>query len=569
MGNDRFAVPEPPPLGFASAPPQPGFPQPGYPQPGHSWDSPHSQQPGYSGYPPAPQQGYPPQMGYPPHQGYPPQQGYNPQQGYPPQYYGSPTGYGGPPPPPPPQPTQQTVNVVVNGGWYSRNQKNKPQSNAVGGAALIFISGGMNIAWSIGFHGTLFYATDKHTFLAWFLGGIIGSVVSCFLTNKVAKKKVLIFSSALVMIGGIVVASTRNNGAANMAGSYLDGIANGLVFAPFMALAGEVAVPYMRGLISASIEQMCYGLGIFVQIVYISAWTYETYPSKNSFSPENMRGVLSAVYGLLALIIGSLLCIESPVIILATKNDEPGAIDALRRLQRPYTVTNETFEQLAEHKRYLAHNKDLSLGQSICQAIPTFIRLMFLRGLNVLSINQFLYLTLLYSFVNWYGLSGSWAWLCGFGFCRWMGNFIATFSMESAGRKKPTVLGLLVCGVLAFVIAAQYNIMNYNTGNAIMVLVFEFFAGVAFTATSPYLAEAYPLGVKQHFIAFTFIAEMLIFIVIGMIDWGYTAGVNYFYTVGGLYLIGFVFVILCLPETKRTNLREAQGKFSRFISTAF
>ncbi|KAH8297633.1 hypothetical protein KR054_004593 [Drosophila jambulina] len=570
MRDEKFPAPEPPPLGFASAPPQVEFPQPGYPQPGHSWDSPHTQLPGYSGYPAPPQQqGYPPQLGYPPQQAYPPEQGYNPHHGYPPQYYGSSTGYGGPPPPPPPHPTQQqTVNVAANGGWYSRNQKNKPQSNAVGAAALIFVSGGMNIAWSIGFHGPLFSGPIKHNFLAWFIGGIIGAVITCFLTNKVAKKHVLIFSSILVMVGGIVVAATRDNCWASLAGCYLDGIANGLVFAPFMALAGEVAVPYMRGLVSASIEQMCFGLGIFLQIVYCSAWTDVAHPSDGVFMPENMKGVLSAVFGLLALLIGSLLCIESPVIMLA-KNDELGAIDALRRLQRPYTVTNETFEQLAEHKRYLAHNKDLSMCQSIGQAIPTFIRLVFLRALNVLSINQFLYFALIYSTGSWFDMKDSWAWLCGFGLCRWMGNFMATFSMETAGRKKPTVLGLLVCSVLAFVIAAQFNILTYNTGNDVMVLIFEFFAGVAFISTSPYLAEAYPLGVKQHFIAFTFIAEMLVFIVMGWIEWSYKAGAEYLYAVGGLYLFGFGFVILCLPETRRINLREAQDKFSRFINMAF
>lgn len=288
-----------------------------------------------------------------------------------------------------------------------------------------------------------------------------------------------------------MIAATRNNGEASLAASYLDGIANGLVFAPFLALAGEVSVPYMRGIMSASIEQMCLGLGIFTQIVYISAWTETTYQS-NSFSPENMRGVLSAVYGLLALIIGSLLCIESPVIILAKKNDEQGAIDALRRLQRPYTVTNETFEQLAEHKRYLAQNKELSLGQSIGQALPTFIRLVFLRALNVLSISKFVYITLVFTTVNWYGSGTTWGWFCGFGICRWLGTFMATFSMESAGRKKPTVVGLIVCGVLACVIAGQYDFFNSDSANSIMLLVFQFFAGVAFTSTSPYLAEAYP-----------------------------------------------------------------------------
>lgn len=74
---------------------------------------------------------------------------------------------------------------------------------------------------------------------------------------------------------------------------------------------------------------------------------------------------------------------------------------------------------------------------------------------------------------------------------------------------------------------------------------------------------------KQHFIAFTYIAEMLLFILIGMMDWSIDAGRNYFWAMGGLYLFGFVFVILCLPETRRTSLREAQNKFKRFINTAF
>jgi len=50
----------------------------------------------------------------------------------------------------------------------------------------------MNIAWSIGFHANLYYKTTDHNYAAWFIGGIIGAVLSCFLTNKIAKKYVLV-----------------------------------------------------------------------------------------------------------------------------------------------------------------------------------------------------------------------------------------------------------------------------------------------------------------------------------------------------------------------------------------
>ncbi|XP_002069092.2 uncharacterized protein LOC6646519 [Drosophila willistoni] len=536
MMNDKQMPPQPPSYGFTSAPP----PQPMvYPPPQ------------YEGYaPPPPQYGYPPQP--------PPGQGYPPAAGYPPQAYA-------PPQPPPnfqqPQPHPEAVLVVPAGGWYSRNQKNKPQSNSASVAALIFISGGMNIAWSSGFRSAY---SSTHIRIAWFIGAIIGAVISAFLANKVPKKIVGLFSAVLVTIAGIVVAATTYNEDAITAGLYLDGIANGLVFAPFIALVGEVTVFYMRGLNAATVDQLCFITGYMVQVIYTCSWSSSSYYN-NSFTPDNMKGVLSAVYGILGIIFGALLCIESPVIELAN-GEEQKAIDILRRLQRPYTVTNETYEQLAEHKRYLAQNKDLTVGQSIVRAIPAFLRLCFLRALNAMSLASYItYAMIVANIANFH--SSSLGWYVGFGLCRWFGNFITTFCMESVGRKKPILIGLLVCGGISFGMASQLSWPF--SGIRTMMLVFQFFAGVAFTATSPYLTEGYPLGVKQHFIAFTFIVEMLVFLIIGACTWSFTGGTNYFYIIGVLYLIGFIAGIFCLPETKGTTLRQAQDKFKGISSRGF
>lgn len=144
----------------------------------------------------------------------------------------------------------------------------------------------------------------------------------------------------LVTVGGLVIACTHNNGAGTTAACYLDGIANGLVFAPFMALVGEISVPYLRGKASATLEQLCFGTGILLQIIYVSNWTYSSYMTYNDFTSENMKGVLSTIYGVLALIMGSFFTIESPVLMLAN-NEEQAAIDALRRLQKPAVLTEK------------------------------------------------------------------------------------------------------------------------------------------------------------------------------------------------------------------------------------
>ncbi|KAH8371426.1 hypothetical protein KR093_007430 [Drosophila rubida] len=555
MQNDKYMPPQPPAYGFSSSPPseepQHGYPPQGYPQ---------------HGYPP---QGYP-QQGYPQH-GYPPQ-------GYPAQNYPSPppTGfspppahnYGAPPPPqsyaPPPAPPPPT------NGWYTRNRINKPQSNAAGAASLIFLSGGMNIAWSIGFRPYFYGLVTLHMGVAWFIAAIIGALISSLLANKIPKKLVVIFASVLVIVGGIIRAATHYKPNAIEASLYMDGIANGLAFVPTMALVGEVAWPYMRGPIAASIEQMCYTLGIFLQIIYTESWGVDNSYYYNSFSSEQMHGVFSIIFGVIALIIAAFLCIESPVIMLAN-GEEQRAIDTLRRLQHPYTITTETYVQLEEHKRYLAHNKDLSMSTSLAQAFQAFVRLVYLRALNVMSISGVVFFALFISVLPHYSLYNfMWQYIV-FGLCRFLGNFVASFGTESLGRKKPTLLGLLLSGGFCFGIASMLADFPYGAIDSIVYLIFVYqvFASIAFAPSSVYLTEAYPLGVKQHFIGFTYIVEMLVFIIIASADVSISGVKIYFYIVGGLSVFGAILGIWCLPETRGTTLREAQEKFKSMFNRAF
>ncbi|KAH8380757.1 hypothetical protein KR200_005978, partial [Drosophila serrata] len=518
----------------------PGYPQPGYPQPGY------------------------PQPGYP----------QPPQQGYPAPSYGQPQmtpahTYGGPPPPPPQPPRDPPTRVEgPREGCCSFNQRNKPQGNALGTAGLIFASGGMNIAWAIGFRGPIAYHTTKHNFIAWFIGAIIGAVLTCGLTNKVPKKIVLQFSSVLVIIGGLVIACTHQNGSGTIAACYLDGIANGLVFAPFMALAAELSVAYKRGIFATSMEQVSFGVGILLQIIYTSSWSYNTYTAYNDFTADNMKGVLSTIFGFLALIMGTFMTIESPVLMLAN-NDEAGAVDALRRLQKPAVMTDETYEQLAEHKRYLAENKSMTLGQSVSQALPTFLRLAYLRALNAMSLSSFVIFTLALSIFLSYGLSSSQGWYIGFAFCRWLGTLFTSFCSDSLGRKKPTLVGLLVAACLSFAVGGRYGFGNYMDGVTILLLFFAFFAGIAFTPSSAYVSEAYPLGVKQHFISLTFIVEMFVFLIIQVCDFNLRQGYNYFYIMGGMYVGGFIIALVSLPETRLLTMRGAQEQFSRLLNVRF
>ncbi|EDV96953.1 arabinose-proton symporter [Drosophila grimshawi] len=525
MEKDKYLLSKPTAYCFASAPPetsQPSVSQQEYSQYGYL------------------QQEYPQQPN--------PTLSYSPQQQYniplpPPKYE----------PPPSHAPPHNTVQVRPS-GFFNRIQTNRPQMNVLNAAALIFISGGMNIAWSIGFRSRLYYNITTHVSVAWFIGAIIGAAISGFLPKFLPKRAITLFCSMLTIIGGIVNASTHYNINALTAALYMNGIANGLVFAPTLVVAGELAVFYMRGKICSSTEQLSFNFGIFLQIL-IHSTSSDSTCHYDGFNPDRISGILSAVFGFIGLCLAALLFIESPVALL-DMGLEDHATDALRRLQHPFTFNGETYAQLAEHKLYVAENKQLSSEQSAVEACPAFVKLCILRVLNAMSISSFIYYALWLSTDDFYKENETRSTFLIFGACRLLGSFITSFLMDSIGRKKSTLLGLIVCGCLAIGIGNQYHFPDYKYVE-LLLDIFQAFAGVAFAASSAYLAEAYPLKVKQHFISFTFIVELVVFIVITSHD-----VVNeFFYVIGGIYIAVFLLSIWSLPETRRTTLLESQRRF--------
>ncbi|XP_034483277.1 probable plastidic glucose transporter 3 isoform X2 [Drosophila innubila] len=555
MKNDKYLPPEPTALGFASAPTE--IPQ-SYPPPSYSQ---HENPP--QGYPPQvySPQGYPPQV-YPP-QGYP-QQGFppqvHPQQVYPQHSYPPPQNYAPPPsqhfePPPTQSPPQQNIIFVRPSSWYKRTAMNRPQSNVLTPASIIFLTGGMNIAWSIGFRHQIYYNVSTHVSIAWFIGAIIGAAISAFLPKAIPRKVITLFCSMLVLIGGIVNCSTHYNLDALEANLYLNGIANGLVFAPTLALAGELAVFYMRGKISTSIEQLSFNLGIFVQVMLSSGYSSSSYHSAG-YNPERVSGIIAAVLGFMGLVIGAFLFVESPVDLVASGREQ-AATDALRRLQRHRAPSDQTLAQLEEHKRYVADNERLSKEKSFRCATPAFIKLCLLRGLNAVCISSFFF-EMIYRANSVY-LWGQEHFIL-FGACRLLGSVLASIFVDFLGRKIPLLVGL--AGSTSFAFAAGSEVVFGYRNTETWLYTFQFFAGLTFTISSAYLSEAYPLKVKQSFISFTYIIEMVVFIIIGtsdLID-------EFLYIIGGLLAAAFFLSIVWMPETRRTTLRGAQQKFRGFIT---
>ncbi|XP_075162516.1 facilitated trehalose transporter Tret1-like [Haematobia irritans] len=473
---------------------------------------------------------------------------------------------------PPTYPTQSTIptypalaRAESPDGWFQRNSKNKPQSNSAGAGAMMFISGGMFLIDQ----GKPEFFTHKHLALSWFLGCIIGAIIGSIICEKIHKKLITCFASLLVTISGILLIADSTSYEAMLAARYINGAALGLVFPMTMVLMGEEVVKSMRGMNAAAIGSMCLSVGIFLQIIYSYSWP------EGSFDGTQMMGTLSIFWGFISFIIAFTLQIESPLFYLK-RGQEELAIDALRRLQRPFNITHETYEQFEEHKRYLAVNNEMTLKESALIGLPALIKLCFYRVFSALNNSFYTFFAFAYASREAYSADDIWPYYI-YGLCAWIGAMIVMFLMDSKGRKPPMIIGFFICCSVAFTLGGllhdQTNHQNVTIMTTVVYLlgVYQFFGALSTASSSVYLTEAFPLAIKSVYVAIPFIVEMLVHItIIAVRSESWDLNVydlpEYFYTVGALSLAFFAISIVAMPETKNDTLRECLAKFRKFIN---
>lgn len=349
-----------------------------------------------------------------------------------------------------------------------------------------------------------------------------------------------------------------------IAARYLDGFANGLVFVPTLTTVGELSVCEMRGVFSAALEQMSYNFGIFILLIYTAIWESGW---NVTVVADQAHGLLSIIFGVVALALALTCCVESPVYLLLRRSEQ-AAVDALRHLQRPFVVTCETFLLLDEHKRYVVANRGLSWSQSIQRGLVPLLKIVAHRSLCALSLTPIVWRALYETAVGLTPHFHTWPYAV-FGTLRWSGSICVVFLMDSGGRKKPSLFGTFAGGVFAIAFASLLDRVPRLISALIILFFFQFFAGVAHAASAVYLTEAFPLTFKPYFVALVYIIELMIKMVFCICTPTHTDIALYFYILGGLSFSFFLLGIFCLPETKLTTLSQAQPKIRKWFNEDF
>ncbi|XP_061386634.1 uncharacterized protein LOC133321564 [Musca vetustissima] len=427
-------------------------------------------------------------------------------------------------------------------------------------AIFIFISAGMHLALGLGFipiYNT--YGNLRHFEFSWFIGVIIGAVACLPLLWYAPKKCVMLTSSVLILIDGIILTSAPTNAGPLLAGRYLNGIAVGLATITFLMHVSEIASNSYRGSCSA-IEQFSLTLGIAIQMIYGSQWSpFATFPDLR------VLGILDILFALAAGLLAQFCFIESPIVGLL-KKDEALAWNALAHLELPKTVSTTTKERFMELKEYVNYEDSLDLMDDIKRGALPLAKMILFRSMILafsfsLPLSEALNLGAVTNHLTWPAIVAA----C----LRIFGGCLAYPQIDYIGRKLPSlVCAVIIGGLLIGIGGICQNYINLFLERPMAIvtslcLLVQFFAGAYAPFTSAYLGEAFPLKLKGYFIAVCVVVEQLIHIIV-ICTFKRVNGAAYI-APGVLTILAAVALLVTIPETRKTSLKEAQGRFRHLL----
>lgn len=363
----------------------------------------------------------------------------------------------------------------------------------------------------------------------------------------------------MILIEGILFTSAPTRADPLLAGRYLNGIAVGLATITYLMYASEIAPNRYRGSCSA-IEQYSLTIGIAIQVIYATQWNLLL-----KFPPTRVHGILDIIFALAAGVLAQFCFIESPIVGLLQK-DEASAWNSLAHLELPKTVSTATKQRFEELKEYTRDESSLDLMDNIKRgAVPLAKMILFRSAILAFSFSLPLSRALIegsaMNHINWPAIVA----VC----LRIFGAGIAHVQIDYIGRKLPSlVCAVIIGGLLIGIGAICNNYINLYIQRPMAIvtslcLLLQFFAGAYAPFTSVYLGEAFPLKLKGYFIAGCVVVEQLIHIIV-ICSYVRVNGPVYI-APGVITVLAAVALLVTMPETRKTSLMEAQGRFRHLL----
>ncbi|XP_034660036.1 uncharacterized protein LOC117896094 [Drosophila subobscura] len=461
--------------------------------------------------------------------------------------------------PPPPPPTVTAVNVVVvnQGARWS-----KTATKTGTAATFAFVYAGLDMAQGLGWNLNANVATTLEFQYSWFIGFIIGAVVSALAVSFLPKMIFYGLGSIMNLIDAIIFVSAPYEYESILAARYLGGVGIGLITVPFIIHSAEISSSNSRGT-SSALEQYGLSLGIAIQVIYDSQWAGDL-----GMAVNRVHGIFGIVFSAFAF--GSVgMAIESPIFYIR-QNQEDRARASIRRLLDSWWTVERGNHAYEEAKLYVVEGTSQGVGEQVAESVMPFIKMLFFRCFVAFTMSLPLSYSIESSSYVFEGTAYAWPSIV-FGALRLLGSLLTMAFLDTVGRKFVSLLGLMCMAGLMLGMAGVYgdylSILSpyYMRQVSNLGIAFQFFAGIYVCSSSAYLGEAFPLRVKPFLIGLIVCVEQVIHIVVIATFTSATSEYfyKYFVVVGIILVVGLVAFAILMPETRGTTLRKAGERFRR------
>ncbi|XP_039962449.1 uncharacterized protein LOC126758018 [Bactrocera neohumeralis] len=443
-----------------------------------------------------------------------------------------------------------------SGLWVDR-----PQTLAVLSDFFIFMTGGMNLAVSVGWSKSEYTLQFR---ICWYIGVAIGAFIAPPLVQWKRKRLYIILPNLLVAASAIVAVSGYQYLGVLIASRYLDGICIGLATVSFITHVSEISSEHRRGFCLA-FEQIGLAIGVYVQMLYTALWITGT-----NFSPNLLMGLCNLFFGCMAAFLTYTQ--KDSAVFHMRKGDENGAIECVNVLYQPPILTENKQIAITDIKMYVAMNDSMSVGKSFALGLVPLIKMTIYRSMLSFIISLPIMLALnnggiisAPNVINWHPIL--------YGFLGLLGPVVASTTLGGIGHKWLSLFTLLVAGGMFLGVGIVYHVDASFSDEVkmsmvvAMLMVAQFLGGIFAPSTTVFLGEAFPLKVKPYFIGFCVIVQNMVGLII-VCTYNYSLFHEYVYCVTVGVIMMFFAIVFCfmLPETRQMKLREAQEQFAYFFN---
>lgn len=394
------------------------------------------------------------------------------------------------------------------------------------------------------------------------VGGMIGSFSVGAMVNKFGRRKSMLLSNILAILGGALMGLSSLSRSFEMViiGRFVIGVFCGLCTGLTPMYVGEISPTALRGAFGT-----LHQLGVVIGILVAQIFGLESLLGSESLWPLLLA--LTALPAVLQSIM-LLFCPESPRYLLIVLNEEEEARKALVRLRGSEDVTDDIQEMKEEGMKMAMEKKVtiLELFRSPNYRQPILIAIILQLSQQLSGINAVFYYST--GIFDKAGVTQPIYATIGAGVVNTVFTVVSLFLVERAGRRTLHLIGLAgmaICAILMTISLSLVESGNQSLSYLAIVAVFGFVASFEMgPGPIPWfiVAELFSQGPRPAAMAVSgfsnWTANFLVGISFPKLEQLCRAYVFIIFTI--FLILFFIFTFLRVPETKgRTFDDIAQG----------